>query len=34
VQVLLGHASMATTERYAAFDDDEMRATMVTAIGD
>ena len=33
-QVLLGHASIVTTERYTAVNDDEMRATMVTAIGD
>jgi hypothetical protein len=32
--VLLGHASIATTERYLAVDDDEMRAAMVAAVGD
>jgi integrase len=31
VQVLLGHASIATTERYVAVDDSEMRAAMVAA---
>jgi hypothetical protein len=30
----LGHASIATTERYLAVDDSEMRAAMVAAIGD
>jgi site-specific recombinase XerD len=34
VQQLLGHASIATTERYSAVDDSEMRAAMVAAIGD
>jgi site-specific recombinase XerD len=34
VQVLLGHASIATTERYLAVDDDEIRAAMVAAVGD
>ena len=33
VQVLLGHASIATTERYMAVDDAEIRAAMVAAIG-
>ena len=28
VQVLLGHASIATTERYTAVDDYEIRAAM------
>jgi integrase/recombinase XerC len=28
VQILLGHASVATTERYTAVDDDEIRAAM------
>ncbi len=32
--MLLGHASIATTERYTAVDDDEIRAAMVAAIGD
>ncbi len=32
VQTLLGHASIATTERYTAVDDDEIRATMLSAI--
>jgi integrase len=31
VQVLLGHASIATTERYVAVDDSEIRAAMVAA---
>ena len=31
VQVLLGHESIATTERYCAVDDDEIRATMEAA---
>jgi integrase/recombinase XerC len=34
VQVLLGHASIATTERYCAVDDAEVRAAMVAAVGD
>jgi len=34
VQVLLGHASIVTTERYTAVDDAEIRAAMVAAIGD
>jgi integrase/recombinase XerC len=34
VQTLLGHASIATTERYTAVDDAEMRAAMVAAVGD
>ena len=34
VQVLLGHASIATTERYVAVDDVEIRAAMVPAVGD
>jgi integrase/recombinase XerC len=34
VQVLLGHASIATTERYTAVDDAEIRAAMVAAVGD
>jgi site-specific recombinase XerD len=29
--VLLGHASIATTERYCAVDDDEIRAAMMAA---
>jgi hypothetical protein len=37
VQVLPGHASIATTERYLAIDDDEIRArnanTTTTASG-
>jgi integrase len=33
VQVLLGHASIATTERYLAVDDSEIRAAMVAAAG-
>jgi integrase/recombinase XerC len=32
VQTLLGHASIATTERYTAVDDDEIRAAMMAAI--
>lgn len=32
VQVLLGHASVATTERYVAVDDDEIRAAMLAAL--
>jgi integrase len=31
VQMLLGHASVATTERYTAVDDDEIRAAMMAA---
>ena len=31
VQVLLGHESIATTERYTAVDDSEMRAAMEAA---
>lgn len=31
VQTLLGHASVATTERYTAVDDDEIRAAMMAA---
>jgi site-specific recombinase XerD len=31
VQVLLGHASIATTERYCAVDDAEIRAAMEAA---
>jgi integrase/recombinase XerC len=31
VQVLLGHASIATTERYVAVDDSEIRAAMMAA---
>jgi integrase/recombinase XerC len=31
VQTLLGHASIATTERYTAVDDDECRAAMMAA---
>lgn len=34
VQVLIGHASIATTERYTAVDDSEIRAAMVAAVGD
>jgi integrase/recombinase XerC len=34
VQVLLGHASVATTQRYCAVDDFELRAAMMTAMGD
>jgi integrase len=34
VQVLLGHTSIATTERYTAVDDSEIRAAMVAAVGD
>ncbi|WP_336524228.1 tyrosine-type recombinase/integrase [Mycolicibacterium fortuitum] len=33
VQTLLGHASIVTTERYTAVDDDEIRAAMLAAIG-
>jgi integrase len=32
VQTLLGHASIATTERYTAVDDDEIRAAMMAAL--
>ena len=32
VQVLMGHASIATTERYLAVDDDEIRAAMMAAL--
>lgn len=32
VQVLMGHASIATTERYIAVDDDEVRAAMLSAL--
>jgi site-specific recombinase XerD len=31
VQVVLGHTSIATTERYLAVDDSEVRAAMVAA---
>ncbi|CAN5524132.1 tyrosine-type recombinase/integrase [soil metagenome] len=31
VQTLLGHSSVATTERYTAVDDDEVRAAMMSA---
>jgi integrase/recombinase XerC len=31
VQTLLGHASIATTERYTAVDDDEIRAAAASA---
>jgi site-specific recombinase XerD len=31
VQPLLGHSSVATTERYTAVDDDEIRAAAVAA---
>jgi integrase/recombinase XerC len=35
VQVLLGHESIATTERYTAVDDSEIiRAAMIAAVGD
>lgn len=34
VQVLLGHESIATTERYTAVDDDELRAAMTAALDD
>lgn len=32
VQMLLGHSSVAMTERYTAVDDDEMRAAMMAAL--
>jgi hypothetical protein len=32
VQTLLGRASIATTERYLAVDDDEIRAAMLAAL--
>lgn len=32
VQTLLGHLSVATTERYTAVDDDEVRAAMMAAL--
>jgi integrase/recombinase XerC len=32
VQVLMGHSSIATTERYLAVDDDEVRAAMLAAL--
>lgn len=32
VQTLLGHSSVATTERYTAVDDDEIRAAMMSAL--
>lgn len=32
VQTLLGHSSIATTERYTAVDDDEIRAAMLSAL--
>lgn len=34
VQVLLGHESIATTERYTAVDDSEIRAAMMAAISE
>jgi len=34
VQQLLGHESVATTERYLAVDDAEMRAAMLGAVGE
>ena len=34
MQVLLGHASIATTERYVAVDDSEIQAAMEAAMGD
>jgi integrase/recombinase XerC len=34
VQVLLGHESIATTERYIAADESEIRAAMVAAVFD
>jgi integrase len=33
-ETLLGHASIATTERYTAVDDTEVRATMMAAGAD
>lgn len=33
VQVILGHASVATTERYTAVDNGELRAAMIAAAG-
>jgi site-specific recombinase XerD len=33
MQVLLGHASIATTERYTAVDDAEIRAAAMAAAG-
>ncbi|KMO82294.1 tyrosine-type recombinase/integrase [Mycolicibacterium chlorophenolicum] len=33
VQTLLGHSSVATTERYTAVDDDEIRAAAMAALG-
>lgn len=32
VQTLLGHSSVATTERYTAVDSDEIRAAMMSAL--
>lgn len=34
VQVLLGHSSVATTERYTAVDGDEIRAAMMSALSE
>jgi integrase/recombinase XerC len=34
VQALLGHTSIATTERYTAVDDDEIRAAALAAMSD
>lgn len=34
VQMLLGHSSVATTQRYTAVDDDEVRAAMMAAAAD
>jgi site-specific recombinase XerD len=34
MQTLLGHSSVAATERYTAVDDDEIRAAMMPAITD
>lgn len=31
VQILLGHTSVATTQRYTAVDEDEVRAAMMSA---